>query len=212
MERHLTSCEICRQELIEVAHLPGLMHRLTLEDVTRGASVRDLQAEPRPDLAPESHVARSLSQATTVDASGWSAAEHRLSRSRILLLAMTIVLVLATAGVASAELLTHQPSPGVETWTSTDAAGGIGAVARLADQPSGTDIRLWMDNLPPELTCRLVVHPRTGAAETAGWWSTNYQSHLMIPGSTSIPLSQIDRIDVIRSDETVLATLTSTTR
>ncbi|WP_272948978.1 ATP-binding cassette domain-containing protein [Kribbella capetownensis] len=29
------SCEICRQELIEVAHLLGLMHKLTLDDVTR---------------------------------------------------------------------------------------------------------------------------------------------------------------------------------
>jgi anti-sigma factor RsiW len=44
MERHLTSCEICRQELIEVAPLPGLMHRLTLDDVTQGASVRDLHS------------------------------------------------------------------------------------------------------------------------------------------------------------------------
>ncbi|MFI6834031.1 hypothetical protein ACIBG5_43445 [Kribbella sp. NPDC050241] len=130
----------------------------------------------------------------------------------MLLLAMIMVLVLATGGLASAELLTHEPTPGVVTWTSTDAAGGIDTVARLADQAWGTDIRLWMDDLPPELTCRLVVHRRTGAAQTAGWWSTNYQSRLMIPGSTSIPLAQIDRLDVIRSDETVLATLTSTTR
>ncbi|MEU4184021.1 anti-sigma factor family protein, partial [Micrococcus luteus] len=212
MERHLTSCEICRQELIEVAHLPGLMHRLTLDDVTQRASVRDLQAEPRPDLVPESDVARLLSEATTVDASFWSVFVHRLSGSRMLLLAMIIVLVLATGGVASAELLTHQPSPGVLTWTSTDTAGGIDTVARLADQSWGTDIRLWMDDLPPGLTCRLVVYPRTGAAQTAGWWSTNYEARLMVPGSTSIPLSQIDRIDVIRSDKTVLATLTSTTR
>ena len=33
MEKHLGVCAICRQELIEVAHLPGLLHRLTLDDV-----------------------------------------------------------------------------------------------------------------------------------------------------------------------------------
>jgi anti-sigma factor RsiW len=33
MERHLGVCSMCRQELIEVAHLPGLLHRLTLDDV-----------------------------------------------------------------------------------------------------------------------------------------------------------------------------------
>jgi len=211
IERHLTGCETCREELIEVAHLPGLMHRLTLDDVAERTSVRNLQAEPRPDL-PESEVARPSSEAATVDASFWSAFVHRLIRSRMVLLAMIIVLVLATGGVASGELLTHQPSPGVLTWMSTDASGGIDTVARLADQPWGTDIRLWMNDLPPELTCRLVVYPRTGATQTAGWWSTNYESHLMIPGSTSIPLSQIDRIDIIRSDKTVLATLTRTTR
>jgi hypothetical protein len=211
MEWHLTSCEVCRQELIEVAHLPGLMHRLTLGDVTQRASVRNLQAEPRPDLFPESDVARPLPEATTVDASPWSAFVRRLSRSRMLLLTLIILLVLATGGAASAELLTHEPSPGVSTWTSTDAAGGIDTVARLADQTWGTDIRLWMDDLPPGLTCRVVVYPRTGAAETAGWWSTNYEERLMVPASTSIPLSQIDRIDVTQSDKTVLASLTNTT-
>ncbi|WP_165555991.1 zf-HC2 domain-containing protein [Kribbella pittospori] len=206
MEWHLTSCEICRQELIEVAHLPGLMHRLSLDDVTQEAPVRNLEAESRPDLVPGSEVAGLLPEATTVEA------VRRRPWSHVLVLAMIVVLVLATGGVASAELWTHQPSPGVATWTSTDAVGGIDTVARLADRSWGTDIRLWMEDLPPGLTCRLVVYPRTGGAETAGWWSTNYEAHLMITGSTSIPLSQLDRIDVIRSDKTLLATLTSTTR
>ncbi|WP_238163479.1 hypothetical protein [Kribbella capetownensis] len=137
---------------------------------------------------------------------------HRRPRSHLLVLAMIIVLVLATGGVASAELWTHQPSPGVLAWTSTDAVGGIDTVARLADRSWGTDIRLWMEDLPPGLTCRLIVYPRAGGAEPAGGWSTNYEARLMITGSTSIPLPQIDRIDVVRSDKTVLATLTSTTR
>ncbi|TDX04056.1 hypothetical protein EV647_2319 [Kribbella sp. VKM Ac-2566] len=77
----------------------------------------------------------------------------------------------------------------------------------------GVSFRLPLtDDLPSRLTCRLVVHARIGAAETAGWWSTNHEARLMISGSTSIPLSQIERIDVIRSDKTVLTTLTNTTR
>jgi hypothetical protein len=212
MERHLTTCEICRQELIEVAHLPGLMHRLTLDDVTQGTSGRNLHAAPRPVLISESNVARPSTEATAADASFCSSFVRRLIRSRMLLFAGIILLVLATVGVASAELLTGQASHAVLTWRSTDAVGGIETVARLARQPWGTDIRLWMDDLPPGLTCRLVVYPRNGAAETAGWWSTNYEARLMVPGSTAIPLSQIDRIEVIRSDKIVLATLTNATR
>jgi putative zinc finger protein len=198
MEWHLTSCEICRQELIEIAHLPGLMHRLSLDDVTP-------PADPRPDLVAGTE-AILLPETTTVEP------PPARRRSQLLVLAMIVVLVLATGGVASAELWTHQPSPGVLTWTSTDAVGGIDTVARLADRSWGTDIRLWMEDLPPGLTCRLIVYARTGGAETAGWWSTNYEARLMITGSTSIPLPQIDRIDVIRSDQTVLTTLTSSTR
>ncbi len=213
MERHLTGCASCRQELIEVAHLPGLMHRLTLHDVTqRATSVRNLQGVPQPDLVPEFEVATTSPETSPVDVCCRFAFLHRLTRSRMLLPAMIILLVLATAGVAGAELLTRQPSPGVSTWTSTDAAGGVDTVARLSNQPWGTDIRLWMDDPPPELICRLIVYPQTGAAQTAGWWSTNHEAHLLVPVSTSIPLSQIAHIDVIQSDQVVLATLTQTTR
>jgi hypothetical protein len=38
MEQHLGVCAMCRQELVEVAHLPGLLHRLTLDDVIKRAA------------------------------------------------------------------------------------------------------------------------------------------------------------------------------
>lgn len=40
-EQHLGVCAMCRQELIEVAHLPGLLHRLTLDDVIKRAARPD---------------------------------------------------------------------------------------------------------------------------------------------------------------------------
>ncbi|WP_166680190.1 anti-sigma factor [Kribbella sp. VKM Ac-2566] len=146
IERHLSTCEVCRQELIEMAHLPGLMHRLALEDVSQRASVRNLQAGSRPDRVPKSDAASQPFEATIAETSFWSAVVHRLSRSRILQLTMIMVLVLATTSLASAELLIHRASPGVVTWTSTNAAGGVDTVARLVDQQWGTDIRLWMDD------------------------------------------------------------------
>jgi hypothetical protein len=209
MERHIATCEICRQELVEVAHLPGLLHRLTLDDVTRRTSERNLETE-QPHLAPIEP--QPLPEATTDSSSSWSGLVRQLSRSRALLLAAIMVLALVVGGAASAELLTSQTSQEGLTWTAMDSAGGIDTTAHLASEPWGTDIRLWMQGLPPGLTCRLVVHPRTGAAETAGWWSTNYEARVIVAGSTSIPLSNIDRIDVIRSDNIVLATLTNNTR
>lgn len=219
MEQHLTECAICRQELVEVAHLPGLLHRLTLEDVTSQTAAQNLGPMFQPDI----HVGRlpgatalielaSLPDATTAITLARSWLKGHLTRSRSVLVAAIIGMVLIAGAIAGLAEPGQHASSVVTTWSATDAAGGIDTTARLASQPWGTDIRLRMADLPPGQTCKLVVHARTGAAETAGWWSTNYEAHLSVPASTSIPLSDIDRVDVIRSDNIVLATLTSTSR
>jgi hypothetical protein len=218
MEQHLTECAICRQELVEVAHLPGLLHRLTLEDVTPQTAVQNLGPMFQPDLNVSSlpgATTPSLPDATTAITSVRCWLRRHLTRSRTVLVAAIIGMVLIAGAMAGRELLAEpgqQASSGVTTWSATNAAGGIDTTARLASQPWGTDIRLRMEDLPPGQTCKVVVRARTGAAETAGWWSTNYEAQLSVPASTSIPLSDIDRVDVIRSDNIVLATLTSTTR
>jgi hypothetical protein len=222
LEQHLTDCAICRQELVEVAHLPGLLHRLTMEDVTPQTAAQiagpmfqpDINVGPLPGAtAPIEPL--SLPDATTAITSARPWLRGHLTRSRTVLVAAIIGMVLIAGVMAGRELLAEpvqQASSVVTTWSATDAAGGIDTTARLASQAWGTDIRLRMADLPPGQTCKLVVHARTGAAETAGWWSTNYEAHLSVPASTSIPLSDIDRVDVIRSDNIVLATLSSTTR
>lgn len=210
LEQHITECAICRQELVEVAHLPGLLHRLTLEDVSPQTAAQSPMPGATASIDPPS-----LPDATTAITSARSWLRRHLTRSRTGLVAAIIGMVLIAGAMACRELLAEpgqQASSGVTTWSATNAAGGIDTTARLASQPWGTDIRLRMEDLPPGQTCKLVVRARTGPAETAGWWSTNYEAQLTVPASTSIPLSDIDRVDVIRSDNIVLATLTSTTR
>jgi hypothetical protein len=89
LEWHLAGCENCRQELIDVAPLPGLMHRLTLDDVSRMATGYDLQAEAVPDVVPGSNVARPSFGASSVEASFWSALVRGVIQSRMLLPAMS---------------------------------------------------------------------------------------------------------------------------
>ena len=219
MEQHLTECAICRQELVEVAHLPGLLHRLTLEDATSQTAAQNLGPMFQPDLqvgplpgATALIEPGSLPDATTAITSARSWLRGHLTRSRTVLVAAIIGMVLIAGAIAGLAERGQHASSVVITWSATDAAGGIDTTARLASQPWGTDIRLRMADLPPGQTCKLVVHARTGAVETVGWWSTNDEAHLSVPASTSIPLSDIDRVDVIGSDHIVLATLTSTTR
>jgi hypothetical protein len=112
------------------------------------------------------------------------------------------------SGVASWGLLA---APASATWTATDGVGGLDTTAKLTSRGWGTDIQLRLTDLKPYEHCTLVVHGRDGTVEKAGWWAANgsYQAH--VPASTSIPLADIDHLEVVDAGDTVLSTVSPTT-
>jgi len=112
------------------------------------------------------------------------------------------------AGVASWGLLS---APASATWTATDGVGGLDTSVTLVSRDWGTDIQLRLTDLQPYEHCMLVVHGRDGTVETAGWWAANGSYHAQVPASTSIPLSDIDRLEVVDAGDTVLSTVSPTT-
>ncbi|TCC38753.1 anti-sigma factor family protein [Kribbella speibonae] len=113
------------------------------------------------------------------------------------------------AGVASWGLLS---APASATWTATDGVGGLDTTAKLVSRGWGTDIQLRLTDLQPYEHCMLVVHGRDGTVETAGWWAANGNYQAKIPASTSIPLADIDHLEVVDAGDTVLSTVSPTTR
>jgi hypothetical protein len=89
-------------------------------------------------------------------------------------------------------------------WTAT---GTIDTTAKLTSQSWGTDIQLRMAKLPPGQHCKLIVHSRDGTTELAGWWATPTTYRADVPASTSIPLDNIDHLDVVTAGGTVLSTM-----
>lgn len=195
LERHIAWCGFCREELLRLASLPGLLHRVSAEDV-----IDPLTAVAPPDLPPPPPAL--------------PPSPRRIARPRMLLAAAIVVLVVLAGGLVGRQLLADPASQVANsvTWSATDGAYGIDTIAHLSTQPWGTDIQLKMEHLSPGQTCMLVVHSRTGQSETAGWWSTGGGTLASVPGSTSIKLPDIDRVDVVRSDNVVLATLTPASR
>lgn len=184
LERHLRDCATCRDALHRFANLPGLLNTLTLEEVT-STDVPVTVGKPRTS-----------------------------SRRRTLIAAAAVVFVALAGVLVGRELVTDavpQEQASV-SWSTTDGVGGIDTTARLSSQSWGTGIQLRMKDLEPKQLCKLVVHARNGKSETTGWWTTNYIDTADVPASTSIPLPDIDRIDVVTAAGTVLTSLTASTR
>ncbi|MFG1819753.1 anti-sigma factor family protein [Kribbella sp. NPDC049174] len=185
-EQHLTTCESCREALLQFAHLPGLLHAVPLDDI------QPEELEPTPPL--QLPVRRT---------------------PRRTLLAAAAVVILAVAGLLGWQALDNAPQQASApqqssvTWTATQ---GIDVAAKMTSQPWGTDIQLTMAKLSAGEHCSLVVHGTDGTTETAGWWATTSTYQADVPASTSIPFSDIDRLEVVTADGAVLSTLTPQSR
>ena len=71
---------------------------------------------------------------------------------------------------------------------------------------------MQMRDLQQGELCQLVVHARSGRSESTGWWASAYTTEADVPASTSIALSDIDRIDVVTAGGKVLTSVTQSTR
>jgi hypothetical protein len=184
IEEHLRDCAYCRDELVRLSPLPGLLAQVSLDDV--------LAAEP-PIRPPE---------ATP------PAKPSRLRR-RILATVAAVALLVTGVSLAGRVVVNDDSTTTATTWSTSADAPGIKATAALVDRGWGTDIELTMDDLPARARCRLVVVGSDGRIETAGWWTTGYAAQAEVPASTSIDSDAIDRME-IRAGSRVLAVLSPT--
>ncbi|MGZ0147499.1 anti-sigma factor family protein [Kribbella sp. WER1] len=122
--------------------------------------------------------------------------------------AIAVASTATVTGVVSWGLAT---APASATWTATNGVGGLDTTARLVSRGWGTDIQLRLTDLKPYEHCMLVVHGRNGSTQVAGWWAANGSYQANVPASTSIPLQDIDHLDVVDTGDTVLSTVSPTT-
>ncbi|HYJ70511.1 MAG TPA: zf-HC2 domain-containing protein [Nocardioidaceae bacterium] len=183
-EEHLRDCAQCRDELVRLAPLPGLLGQVSLDDVLA----------PEPPMRP---------------ADATPPAKPAPHRRRIIATVAASALLLVGVGLAGRVVVDDGSTTAATTWSTPVDASGIDATAQLADRGWGTDIELTMDDLPAHARCRLVVIGSDGRVETAGWWTTGYAAEADVPASTSIESDAIDRME-IRTGSRVLAVLQPT--
>jgi hypothetical protein len=196
-EDHLTTCSTCKAELLRLAPLPGLLQRLTPADyeaIEAGDEVPDwpLEFPMEIDL---------VDPPLMFDEPGEPPRPGWLRRNGRALVAAAAVFLLAVGGF----VMFRVPEPDTTvvavapvTWAATDPATGVSGKVDLIKRGWGTELHLSMEQVPEgRKLCHMIVYSRDGNSEIAGQWTAGtYRNLKSAPGSTSIQLNDIDRIEI----------------
>ncbi|WP_158843223.1 anti-sigma factor family protein [Saccharothrix deserti] len=183
-ERHVHGCSHCRREMVRLAPLPGLLGQVQLADL-------ELPFEdpvPDPDLWPLPPEPEPVPPPPPPRRRRWS-----------LLVGAGVLVVLVALAVLVVPRLTGGDSPAASavTWQATDTTSGVAAGADLVRKSWGTELWMTIENMPKGVRCKLIVHDRAGRTEIGGWWGSDHSPDERIPGSTSFPVDEIERLDLV---------------
>jgi hypothetical protein len=213
-ESHLAYCDICRGELVRLAPLPGLLNQITAEDfaddlpstaVTAGGpAVVTGVHQGVPDAPVTEPFAVPAPRTEDTPGHDTPVAELR-PRRRFwkVAAAAAAVVVLAIGGVFAWGAIRggQTTPPAAEGVTWSVSMGAASAQARMIDHRWGTEIQSRVQGLPPGKDCYLMVYDHYGNREVAGWWGTDHDPDVEIPGSVSMDRGKIDRLEYLLENE-----------
>ncbi len=180
VERHLSTCERCTATFTDLAVLPGLLHRLDLDEVVAG-----------PPPVSREFTTRVLSAGAELDRA------RRARRRRLTAWAAVAATVVLVLGIAVPVVL-HRTSAetavahGVPVVVSgADKITSVSATVTLVPLATGTALELALSGVEPGEHCQLVAVDASGHREVASTWEASYHGSAVVSGSTSLPTDAI---------------------
>jgi anti-sigma factor RsiW len=189
VDAHLRGCAACRAELAELASLPPLLERLSLQDLGEAIPVA---VAPEDLFAKVAAQARAEDEAANAPAPELAAVIPLRRRRRVLLAAAAAVVVLAGAATA-VELGGSSGSQGSNVQVSAQQ-GPVRMRVALSSQATGTALAVTVSGLPKDERCRLVAVADDGTRDYVGRWYATYSGDAQVTGSTSIASSHLTRL------------------
>ena len=183
---HLERCATCRDELAGLAVLPGLLGRISPDDLATDHAPRAGGAER---LLAELHGRR----------------RGRRRRQSIAIVGAFAVLVVGLLGVR--ELTSPPRGPVPLTVAATSPTTHVSGHAALTSVPAGTTVGLRIIGVRPGTRCQLIVLGIGGRHEVAGTWLADYEGGASIVGVTAIPENQIRGLVIARDSGQALLVL-----
>ncbi|MGO9778790.1 MAG: anti-sigma factor family protein [Streptosporangiaceae bacterium] len=203
VDRHITGCRECRDELAGLAGLPALLSRVSADEVGR-ISLEDAGGPPAAAAPPDDLLASVLSL---------TAARRRRQR-RWQAVAAAAAVVVAAAGIVAGLRLASGPAPagapapasappasGPEART-TSALTGVTATLRYEREPWGTAMDIQVLGVPSGTTCQLWVTDAHGVhLAVSGWTVASGFATAWYAGSSWVTASQVQGFDVTAGNQ-----------
>jgi anti-sigma factor RsiW len=196
VDAHLRTCAECRVEVAELATLPPLLSRLSLQDL--GESVPTVAA---PDALFDKVVA------SVRDESEDSRVTRLRRRPARALLAAAAAVVLLVGGIVTTVELTGSSGSTATVQSATGVQGDVRMRVTLASQATGTALRVDVSGLPEDEHCWLVAVADDGTRDSVGRWVATYAGEAQVTGSTSIPASHLSRLILLGGDDKQLVSV-----
>jgi len=197
-EDHLAGCPACAAEVAELSPMAALLRGVEL----RGVELRGV--EPAAGREPGRGEVTELLRRR-------AGQQRRRRRWQVALgAAAGIVLIGGGIGVGIAAAPQGGPPPAPplaltgQLHSATDPGTGVAGTVGLVAKAWGTQVTLDLSKVPGPAECELVAVSRTGERRVVmGWLVTapgdgvpGHPAHLVIKGGTSIPRSDLSRVDV----------------
>jgi anti-sigma factor RsiW len=190
VEQHLAVCPRCREELVGLAGLPGLLRRLPPDVATQAWADDTSGSRPGPPLD------RLIGRMSSI----------RLRR-RLTAVAAALVIGLGAAtglGVLHARLASTAPV-WIETHTADSPATGAWAAVRYAAQPWGAEVEVRVTGIPVGTRCQLRVSNTQDQEIAAGGWTiTAGSQHTWYPVSVPWPTGSLRGFDITAGGQTLV--------
>lgn len=187
LEQHLGSCPACREELASLAGLPGLMSRVSPDEVVSDSLL------PSPALLPR--LLDSVEMERRAD-------RGRLRRWR--LAAATLAVTAASAvAVGQTPAATDAPAVALSTATGSLAEGTVSFEPR----PWGTAVALSLHDLPPAASYIAWAVDRGGQRTAVATWGATSDGTVSVIGATPLAPTAVQDLTVETADGHDLLTL-----
>jgi anti-sigma factor RsiW len=190
LEQHLAACPRCREELVGLAGLPGLLRRLPPDVATQAWTDDTSGSRPGPPLD------RLIGRMSRI----------RLRR-RLTAAAAALVIGLCVATglqVLHAHLASTAPR-WIDTNTADSPATGAWAAVRYAAQPWGAELEVRVTGIPVGTRCQLRVTDAQDQAIAAGGWTiTAGSQHIWYPASVPWSTASLRAFDITAGGQTLV--------
>jgi predicted anti-sigma-YlaC factor YlaD len=179
--RHLEACAACRDELVDLAPLPGLLARIPQDEVPA-----DAPSPGRADAA-VAEIARI----------------RRRRRAGSAVIAACAIVLVAVFGISRA--VQDAARPTATELVASSARTTVSGHATLMSTAAGTQVVVGVAGVHPGTRCRLIVISFGGRREIAATWRANYEGDATVVGASALAPRQIHRLIVASITGTALA-------